>query len=49
MFLAIQIAEYLVRKGLKENKPLTMLQVIKLAFISEGYMLEPIFMKDIFF
>lgn len=51
MHSVLQIADAFIRLGIRDNKPLTHLQVQKLCFLAQGYSLavsdEPIFKEDI--
>lgn len=39
MYSAIQVAEYFVRKGIENRKPLTSLHAMKLVYLAHGYYL----------
>jgi uncharacterized phage-associated protein len=51
MHLAIDVANYFIRKGLEERRPLTPIQIMKLIYYSHGYSLslldEPLVHDDV--
>jgi uncharacterized phage-associated protein len=39
MYSSLQIAEYFIRKGIKDKRPMSLLKVMKMVYIAHGYFL----------